>query len=178
VTSRAVGMTDKPVTTLRGATVEVDARHARTVLMAICLLALAASTIVLFISGMDKNAQINRLRQQGVPLEVTVSTCLGLMGGSGSNLAGYDCTASFTLNGHRYSDSLPGNALVTPGTRLRAVVVPSDPALLSTPRAMATQHSSWRVFILPSVLVVALGLLLVVAFLKRADLRAAPSRIP
>jgi hypothetical protein len=171
-------MTDKPVTTLRGATVEVDARHARTVLMAICLLALAASTIVLFISGMDKNAQINRLRQQGVPLEVTVSTCLGLMGGSGSNLAGYDCTASFTLNGHRYSDSLPGNALVTPGTRLRAVVVPSDPALLSTPRAMATQHSSWRVFILPSVLVVALGLLLVVAFLKRADLRAAPSRIP
>ncbi|MGA3216845.1 MAG: hypothetical protein ABSD97_14300 [Acidimicrobiales bacterium] len=178
MTSRAVGMTDKPVTTLRGATVEVDARHARTVLMAICLLALAASTIVLFISGMDKNAQINRLRQQGVPLEVTVSTCLGLMGGSGSNLAGYDCTASFTLNGHRYSDSLPGNALVTPGTRLRAVVVPSDPALLSTPRAMATQHSSWRVFILPSVLVVALGLLLVVAFLKRADLRAAPSRIP
>ncbi len=171
-------MTDKPVTTLRGATVEVDARHARTVLMAICLLALAASTIVLFISGMDKNAQINRLRQQGVPLEVTVSTCLGHMGGSGSNLAGYDCTASITLNGHRYSDSLPGNALVTPGTRLRAVVVPSDPALLSTPRAMATQHSSWRVFILPSVLVVALGLLLVVAFLKRADLRAAPSRIP
>jgi hypothetical protein len=141
-------------------------------------LALAATAAVLFIAGVNKNSQITRLRQQGVPVEVTVSGCLGLMGGSGSNLAGHACKGTFALDGHRYSDAIPGSALYSPGTRIRAVTVPADPALLSTPRVLATQRPSVRVFILPTVLLVFLGLLVAAASLKRGRIRGASAQIP
>ena len=178
VTTGSIAMPGEPVTTLRGASVEVDARRVGYVVFAICLVALAATVITLFVAGVQKNAQINRLRQQGVPVEVTVSGCLGLMGGSGSNLAGYDCKGTFTLDGHRYSAAIPGNVLYPPGSMLPGVAVPEDPALLSTPSAMATQHTSWRVFILPTVLLVALGLLVGAAVLKRGSIRRASAQIP
>ena len=100
---------------LRGASVEVDARRVGHAVVGICLTALAATVIVLFVAGIQKNAQITRLRRQGVAVEVTVSGCLGLMGGSGSNLAGYECKGTFSLDGHRYSDAIPGSAFYSPG---------------------------------------------------------------
>lgn len=168
----------EPVMTLRGASVEVDVRRAGRVVVAICLVALAATVIVLFVAGIQKNAQITLLRQHGVAVEVTVSGCLGLMGGSGSNLAGYECKGTFTLAGRRYSEPIPGSVLYSPGTRLQAVAVPEDPALLSTLHALATEHTSWRVFILPTVLLVILGLLVGAMVLKRGSIGRASAQIP
>lgn len=152
---------------LRGAGVDVDMRRLGQVVAGVCLVALVVAVVVLVVAGMDKNAQITRLRTQGVPVEVTVTGCLGQLGGSGSNAAGYSCRGTFTLEGHRYDEDLPGDTLLPPGTMLRGVTVPGDPALVSTPGAVAAEHTSRRVFILPIVLVVAAVLVGGVLLLRR-----------
>lgn len=175
MTAGDIDTSGAPIMTLRGASVAVDARRVGRVVVGVCLVALAALVLVLFLAGIQKNAQINRLRKHGVAIDVTVSGCLGLMGGSGSNLVGYECKGTFTVDGHRYSEAIPGNELHPPGTTLRCVTVPGDPALLSTVRAVASEHASWRVFILPTVLLVILSLLVGAFVLRRRHIsRASP----
>ena len=157
----------EPIMPLRGAGVDVDVRRVGRVLAGLCLLALAVLVFVLFIAGAQKNAQITRLHQHGVAVEVTVSSCIGLMGGSGSNIAGYSCRGTFTAGGHLYNDAIPGNTLYRPGARLAAITASGDPGLLSTPRALAAEHASWRVFILPTILLVVLVLLVAAVVLRR-----------
>lgn len=162
-----VGVRREPLTILRGATVEVDARRVHQAVVAVCLMALTAAVVVLFVAGLEKNAQITLLRTQGVAVEVTISSCLGLMGGTGSNLTGYECRGTFTIGGHSYNDAIPASAPYSPGATLRAVSVPEDPALLSTPRALADQHASWRVFLLPSLLLASLASVVAGLFMRR-----------
>jgi hypothetical protein len=147
------------MTRLRGAGVDVDVRRAARVFVGGSLIALAVVTGILFAAGVGKNTQINLLHQHGVPVTVTVSGCIGLMGGSGSNLAGYSCHGTFLLDGHRHSDAIPGDTLLRPGSTVRGVSVSSDPGLLSTVGALATQHSSSRVFLLPTILLIVLVVL-------------------
>src|SRR5580704_12583142 len=147
------------LTTLRGAGVQVDVRRAGRVIGALCLVGLAVLAVVLLVAGIHKNAQIDQLRNHGVAVNVTVSGCLGLLGGSGSNAAGYACTGTFTLHGHHYREDIPGNAPRSPGTTVRAVAVPADPPLLDTRHAVATEHASAGVFIVPAVLLALLVVL-------------------
>ena len=144
----------------------MDVRLVGRVVLALCLVALAVTVVIFFVAGVHKNSQITSLRQHGVPVRFTVSGCLGLLGGSGSNEAGYSCRGSFTLAGHRYDEPIPGNTLHPPGTVLRAVTVPGDPALVTTARMLDGEHTSAKVFILPVVLLVVLALL-VGALLRR-----------
>jgi len=147
--------------------VEVDARRLGRVVGAGCLVALAVLVVVFFVVGANKNAQITDLHRHGVAVSVTVSSCLGLLGGSGSNGAGYACKGTFTLEGHRYTEAIPGNSLYPPGARIPAVVIRGSPPLLSTRRAVESEHASWRVFILPAILLVVLVLLVVAVVLRR-----------
>jgi hypothetical protein len=177
LTAAEVDRSREPITTLRGAGVDVDARRVGRAVGCLCLIALAVLVVILFLAGAQKNAQIARLRQRGVPVEVTVTGCLGLMGGSGSNLVGYQCRGTLTLDGHRYNEAIPGDALHRPGTLLRAVTVPGDPALLSTTGALATEHPSWRVFIVPTMLLVILVLIAgAVVLRRRRAVQASPLR--
>lgn len=144
------------VSTMRGAGVDVDVRLVGKVLGAAVLLALAVLTAVLLVAGIHHNDQATRLRRSGVPITMTVSGCQGLLGGSGSNAAGYQCNGTFTLHGHEYHELLPGNTLYPPGTPVRAVAVPGDPALVATAAAVAHERPSDRVYILPAVLFVIL----------------------
>ena len=141
----------------------------------VCLVALAVVTGVLFAAGADKNAQIAELRARGVPVEMTVSRCLGLIGGSGSNAAGYSCWGSFTLGEHRYYEAVPGNAPHAPGAKVRAVTVPEDPGLVSTPTAVATERPSWKVFAVPSALVAVDAVLVGALAVRRIRRRRVPS---
>ncbi len=143
-----------PVTKLRGAGVDVDPRRAAWVVAAVCLVALIVTAVVLLVAGMNKNAQATNLQQHGVPVAVTSTGCLGMLGGSGSNAAGYACTGTYTYNGRHFTKPIPGTVLIRPGAVVRGVIVPSDPGLLSTPQAVASQRASWRVFIAPAVLLV------------------------
>ena len=165
----------EPLTTLRGAKVAVDVRRAGQVAAGICLVTLAVIAGVLFAAGAHKNAQISELRAHGVPVEITVSRCLGLIGGSGSNATGYTCWGSFTLGGHRYSEAIPGDAAHVPGATVRAVAVPRDPGLLSTLGAVANDRASWNVFVVPAALVIALAVLALALGLGRRHRLGAPT---
>ena len=69
--------------------------------------------------------------------------CLGVLGGSGSNAAGYSCRGTFVLDGQRYSDTIPGDTLLAPGTTVRLVTVESDPGLIATIQQVESDHTSW-----------------------------------
>jgi hypothetical protein len=151
---------DGPVTTLRGAGVDVDPRRAAQLVVAVCVVALAVGAVILLIAGIQKNDQADNLRHHGVTVAVTVTGCSGLLGGSGSNAAGYACRGTYTLDGHHYQQDIPGSALLKPGSVIHGVTVPGDPGLLSTPSLVASQRASWTVYIAPAVLFVAFGLAL------------------
>lgn len=145
-------MSDIGVGTLRGAKVDGDIRRFVGMAIVLCLAALAASTIALFVAGAHRNAQVARLRQDGVPVQVTVTSCLGQLGGSGSNAAGYTCSGSFVLDGRRYDETIPGLTLRPVGTTFRALAVPGDPALMAPVSQVAVERPSDKVYVLPAVL--------------------------
>jgi hypothetical protein len=166
----------EPLSTLRGAGVNYDARQVGRIAVGLCLVTLAALVIVFTVAGVHQNSQINELQHDGVPVTVTVTNCLGLMGGSGSNAAGYSCTGTYTIHGTRYTQRLPGTAFHTIGSKVAATVVPNDPALISPDKILKSEHTTFSVFILPLVLLVILGLLvaLVVRVRRRKGQAATP----
>lgn len=157
------------VAPLRGAGVDVNARLVGRVLGVGCLVALTVVAVVLLVAGLHDNAQIDALRDHGRPVTVTVTGCMGLLGGSGSNGAGYACTGSFTFDGHTYREAIPGMELRNPGSHVAAVAVAGDPPLLSTRSAVASEHASAGVFLWPLVLLgfVAAGVVAVVVAARR-----------
>lgn len=159
------------VGTLRGAGVQVDIRRLGRIGVRVGLVALASVVVALFAAGVHKNAQINRLHHDGVPVAITVTGCVGQLGGSGSNAAGYSCTGTFALDGHRYRAAIPGTTLYPPGSTVRGEAVPADPALMTTVRELSTEHASWKAFLTPAVLLVVLVLALglVLASRRRAS---------
>jgi hypothetical protein len=165
---------DAPLTVLRGARVEIDPRRARRLVIGASLVVLTAVAVVLLVAGLNKNSQATSLQQHGVPVAVTVSGCVGLLGGSGSNAAGYACHGTYTFNGRRFHEDIPGTTLLPPGTVVRGVIVPTNPALLSTPRAVAEQRASWRVFIAPAILFAIVLIVLAVVVVTSRRARAAP----
>jgi hypothetical protein len=163
-----------PVTRLRGAGVDVDARRVGRAVVVLCLVGLGVLTVILFIAGVNRNDQVTELRDRGVPVVITVSGCQGLIGGTGGNAAGYQCRGSLTLRGHRYNEAIPGDTFHRPGTTIQALAVPGDAALLAPTSAVAAEHPSWRVFILPTVLLIVLiSLIAVVIGVRRSSARHA-----
>lgn len=139
-------------TVLRGASVAVDVRRVGRALAGTGLVALAVLVAFLFWAGVRHNSRISSLRSEGVAVTATVTQCRGLMGGSGSNAAGYECAGSFALGGRRYRATLPDGALHATGSRVAVISVPGDPTLLATPAAVASERPSASVFVAPAVL--------------------------
>lgn len=131
------------------------------------LVALAVLTTVLFVAGFTRNAQQSSLAHHGVPVTVTVTSCLGEVAGSGSNIAGYACTGTYVVDGRRYTESIPGNTLLRSGSTIRGITVLGDPGLLSTPGAVATQKATWTVFIVPTILLIVLLAAVAIVMIRR-----------
>ena len=168
------GPPDEALSTLRGArTTTVDARRAGRVVGAICMVALAVTGVILLVAGADKNAQITRLRTHGVAVAVRVTGCQGLLGGSGSNAAGYACQGTYTVHGKRYSQNIPGDVVRAPGSIVRGVADPGDPGLLSTAADVASQRASWTVFVVPGVLLLVVALAVAAALVRQRRARRA-----
>ncbi|HET6793277.1 MAG TPA: hypothetical protein VFH45_02470 [Acidimicrobiales bacterium] len=155
---------------LRGATVSVDIRRVGRVIAAVGVGSAVAVSAALFYAGARKNDRVTRLHHYGVPVAITVSGCRGLMGGSGSNLAGYECSGSFVLDGHRYDATVPDGNVHATGSQVRAVSLPDDPTVLSTPWAAARRHPSATVYLAPA------GLMLVSTAGVAALAASAPAR--
>jgi hypothetical protein len=152
---------------IRGAGgVEVGWRRIAAVLVGASVVVLLAFAIVLTVEAAQQNSRINSLRASGVPVDVTVSSCLGMASGTGITESGYQCRGTFTVGGHRYNEVIDGSTdLHAPGDTLRAVTVPSDPAILSTATAVAAMHASWTAFVVPAALF--LAALLTIALVVR-----------
>jgi hypothetical protein len=140
---------------LRGAGVGGSPRRAALILAVVVAVSGLVASAVLFAAAARKNAQIEALRRDGAHVEVTVSGCLGLLGGSGSNAAGYACRGTYVFDGRRFEEALPGDELRAPGSKVAAIVAKGDPSLLTTADVLRTEHSSWRPYLVPVVLVVA-----------------------
>jgi hypothetical protein len=149
----------EPVATLRGARIEADSARVGSIFGVVVLAAIAVSAVVFFAVGGHKNAQISELRQHGASVEVTVTKCLGLMGGSGSSPAGYACTGTFALGGHHFAEAIPGTVLYRPGTTIAAVAASNGSGLFAPTNVLASERTSWTVFIVPTVLALAFVLL-------------------
>jgi hypothetical protein len=169
--ARTFPETDAPLATLRGAGVDADARRIGAVAGGLLAAGMLAVAIVLVVAGAHKNAQITSLRREGVAVPVTVSGCRGLMGGSGSNLAGYACDGRFDLDGCSYRIEIPGEAFHAPGSVLHAVTVPGDPRLIATASERATEHASPKVYLLPGIVLAALLLAGAALLLRRTTPR-------
>jgi membrane protein implicated in regulation of membrane protease activity len=165
------------VAALRGAGVGgVDTRLLGRIVVGVVLVTLAILVVVFSLVGVHKNQQSDRLRNDGVPVTFTVSSCTGLVGGSGSNPVGYVCHGSYTLNGHTYNEQLPGNGFHRPGSTVPSVAVPGDASLVSPAAMVATEHSSTGVFVVPVILFVILALLVAWIFVRYRSRRDETSK--
>lgn len=134
------------VSYVRGAGgVAVDSRRIIEILAVIVSLILVGVTIYLFVATTSRNADRDRLRRSGVPVQATVTGCSAIGDGVGMGIEYWDCTASFILSGRTYSAVLNGNRVQQqPGQVLNALVVPGDPSSLSLPGvATRSAHSSY-----------------------------------
>jgi hypothetical protein len=138
------------------------------VVVGVCLVALTVTGVVLLIAAINNNSQINSLRHSGVPVTVSVTNCMGLMGGTGQSSAGYSCDGTYSLDGTVYRQAIPGLAFHATGTTVQGVAVPGDPKLLSTPDLIARQHASWTPFIIPGLLLLVVVAVLVTVYLRRS----------
>jgi hypothetical protein len=169
---------DQPLTILRGAGVDIDPRRARQWVVGVCMVLLFVVAMILLVAGIEKNSQADTLTNHGVAVNVKVTGCLGLLGGSGSNGAGYACKGTYIYQGRHYGKDIPGNSRLVPGSTIRGVIAPGDPGLLSTPAEVAAQQASWSVFVAPGVLFFVFVLTLVVLIVMRRRRQTTDSVVP
>jgi hypothetical protein len=164
---------DEVVASLRGPKVSINAPRFARILVALGMAALLVSGVLLLIGGAHHNAQITRLQHDGVPVQITITSCIGMAGGTGSTPASFVCQGNFVLSGHRYHELIGGQTTeLNAGSTLRGLAIPDDPALVSSASSVATSHTSSSVFILPVVLLAAFVALLLVVVIRRRGSRA------
>lgn len=137
---------------LRGAAVDADPRTVARTLLVIALAALAAVIAVLAVAGIRKDEQITELRDHGAAVTISVRSCRGELGGSGSNVAGYTCVGTYRFLGSSYTVTIPGDVMRAPGSRLLGVASREDPSLFTLSSALRHEQASWRVFLAPLLL--------------------------
>jgi hypothetical protein len=169
--------TPEDVQHLRGVRVaRADPARVLRVGAVLVIVVLAVSAIVLTVSAAHQNARLDKLRHHGVPVQATVSGCVGISSGIAMAIEYWECRATYTLDGHQFNEVIRGSrANLTAGQTVPAVAVPGDPALLSTPAAAAGKYSAWSPYIAPIILgALAMILLVVLVVWSRWRHRATP----
>jgi hypothetical protein len=168
--------TDDPqrVGALRGAGVEVDVARVGYVAAALGLFAVIVVAGVLVAAGIKKNDQIVSLQTNGVPVELTVTRCLALVGGTGQSPAGFECTGTYVYRGRHYTEGIPGSMNLPVGSTLHGTVASSDPALFSTPLTVASERASVTRILIPAVVLAVTVAVLAWTMLRRRGRAAKP----
>jgi membrane protein implicated in regulation of membrane protease activity len=157
----------RDVTSLRGAEAQRLGRRFWLVAGILILAVLAVSIIVSFISAANDNARIDRLKSHGVSVVVTVTTCVGNVGGSGSNAAGYTCRGEYRVDGVTYHEIIGAKTtLSSAGSKVQGVADPARPSTVELASAVATSSVSSSVYVVPTLLLL-LFVALSVASLRR-----------
>jgi hypothetical protein len=134
-----------------------------------CLLILA---IAFGWQAARNSSQIRALKDHGVPVQATVTNCFGIASGTGITATGYLCTARFTLDGRKHSDTLTGTALLYhPGTTVQAVTDPNHLGVLRMAASVKASHSALPQFVTSALILVGAVGLLVLAIPRRRTKR-------
>jgi hypothetical protein len=160
---------------LRGAGVQVDAARVGHVAAVLGLLAVMVVAGVLLAAGVKKNAQIDNLKGADVvPVNLTVTKCLALVGGTGSSPAGFECTGTYPYRGTAFTEGVPGSVDLRVGSTVHGIIASGDPGLFSTPRAVASEQAGAARAVVPAVVLLlsAAGLVWVVLRRRRRASRA------
>lgn len=149
------------VVSLRGPAAQSIGRRFWTSAAAVLLALLATVVVVTFVSAVNDNARISRLKTHGEAVVVTVTSCVGNLGGSGSNAANYTCEGTYRIGGARYQETIGSKtSFSSPGDLIRAVADPARPSTIEVASAVATSSSSSSAYVVPGLLAlmfVALG---------------------
>jgi hypothetical protein len=136
-----------------------------------CVLLLTLFAVIIvatFISATNDNARIDRLKSHGVSVAVTVTSCVGNIGGSGSNAAGYTCRGTYRVNDVRYEEIIGSKTTLSPaGTEVRAVADPNRPSTVELATAVARSTSSSSAYVVPSVLALVFVVLALALFRRQ-----------
>jgi hypothetical protein len=147
---------------IRGGGGIVDTRRLLRVVVGSAIVALAGLVVVLTIEAVHKNSRIDSLQHRGVPVDVTVTSCFGILSGTGITVTTFQCSGSFDLAGRSYNAVIVGStANHAVGDVVKAIADPKHPTSISTPSSLANAHSTWRAYITPGVLFLVLALLVV-----------------
>jgi hypothetical protein len=121
------------------------------------LVVFAVVLVVSFLSVSNDNARIDRLKTHGIPVTITVTSCIGNIGGSGSNSAGYTCRGDYTVNGATYREIIGSMATFSAtGTTVRGVVDPSHHGTVVLSSALRNSSASPSRYVAPGLLGIAL----------------------
>lgn len=139
------------------------------------LAVVAAVLVVSLLSVTNDNARIDRMKTHGIPVTITVTSCIGNIGGSGSNSAGYTCRGDYTVGGATYREIIGSMATFSAlGTTVRGVVDPSHHGTVVLSSAVRNSSASPSRYVAPGLL----GIVLVALTLAlRRVARRAENRI-
>jgi hypothetical protein len=173
--SAEVLASDDGATSLRGPAPASIGRRTWLVVGAIGLTIFAALVVVSFLSASNDNARIERMKNHGIPVAITVTNCFGNIGGSGSNGAGYTCHGRYKVGDVTYGETIGSlSTFVSSGTVVRGVADPSHHGSVVLAVVVKRSIASASAYVDPGLLTAAL-LFLTGAFLylvRRSD----PSR--
>lgn len=129
-----------------------DSRHVLRIGLVACLVAVALVVLAIAVQAGREGSRSDRLARHGVPVRVTVTSCLGVATGTGITATDFTCQGSFVLDGHRHVDRIGGTASLFPtGTVIRGVTDPASPASLSIASAVAPSRGDGRAYLLGAI---------------------------
>ena len=153
-----------------GATVSVSWTRVLTWTAGICLVSMAAVTIGLTVAAADNTSRLQRLKRHGTPVTARVTSCLGILSGTGVTVVGFRCSALFAVAGAEHTEDIhDSNTNLAPGTPVPCYVLADEPATLTLASAVDHQAPRWHAFVAPIVLgaITVIGTVLAVLFLRR-----------
>ncbi len=120
---------------------------------ALVVLLLGVVTVVSFVSASSDNARIERMKDHGIAVAVTVTDCVGNLGGSGSNGAGATCRGRSQVGATTFHEVIGSlSAFSPPGAVVRGVADPARPSTVELASAVAAARPSDGVYLAPGLL--------------------------
>ena len=121
-----------------GGGARTDSRRVLRVLAVVVLVGMAALGVGLAVGGARNDSRVNALHDRGVPVEVSVTRCLGISSGVGMGIEYWQCRGTYSLGGRTYERVIgDSRTLLQTGEVVAAVAVPGHPDLLSLHRPPA-----------------------------------------
>jgi Protein of unknown function (DUF3592) len=170
-------MSDEDGAYIRGSGAALNRRTVLRIAAGCYVVIMLTLVVVLSAQVLRENSRIERLKQHGVAVPVTVTSCLALASGTGITAAGYQCKGTFTLAGRTYTDAIGGTKTsYSVGQTVAAVVDPRDHTNLYPAAALAGRHPSDSGLVLPASLLAVVGLTSAAAWWRARAARAARTK--